>query len=151
MSTRATRVSNDHVTALNLIDLEFYGQKIFGIRVQTPKEKAVTNSWKNYNDQLSTRYEQDQLTAWTDREDQLFTTLLYKISDSLGYDFDEVQLKRDCYRPIAHENLENDQYKLRRALLDVMDGVKPIPIKQFVGDENDNSQLETQIISDPDK
>lgn len=131
MSTRASRVSNEHVGALNMIDLEFYGRKVFGYRFQTPKEKSITNAWKNYNDQLNTRYEPEQLAIWIDKNDQLLTALLYKMSNALGYDFDEVQLKRDCYRPIAHGNLEEEQHKLRTALIEVLEGKKPLPIKQF--------------------
>jgi Family of unknown function (DUF6680) len=44
----------------------------------------------------------------------------------LGYDFDEVQLKRDCYRPIAHGNLEEDQHMLRKTLLEVMAGTRSL-------------------------
>jgi len=131
MSTRASRISNEHVGALNMIDIEFYGRKVFGYRFQTPKEKSITNAWKNYNDQLNTRYAPEQLIVWADKNDQLLTALLYKMSNALGYDFDEVQLKRDCYRPIAHGNLEEEQHKLRTALIEVLEGRKPLPIKQF--------------------
>lgn len=85
MSSRATRVSNEHVAALNMIDIEFYGRKVFGYRFQTPKEKSITNAWKNYNDQLNTPYQPEQLPMWVERGDQLFITLLYKMSNALGY------------------------------------------------------------------
>ena len=132
MATRATRLSNEHVAALNMIDIEFYGRKILGHKFQTPSEKSITNAWKNYNDQLNIPHDQAHFPMWLERCDQLFTTLLYKMSSALGYDFDEVQLKRDCYRPQAHGNLELDQHKLRIALLELMDGKRPLPIKPFV-------------------
>jgi hypothetical protein len=53
MSTRAERVSREHVQALNLIDIEFYGRVKFRTRWQTRSEKAVTNAWKNYNAHLN--------------------------------------------------------------------------------------------------
>jgi len=40
MSTRASRVSNAHVSALNMIDIEFYGRHLFGVKFQTPAEKS---------------------------------------------------------------------------------------------------------------
>src|SRR5690606_30511050 len=43
MTTRATRVSIDHVEALNMIDLEFNGQGY---------EKVIT-AWRNYHDHLT--------------------------------------------------------------------------------------------------
>lgn len=141
MSTRAGRVSSAHVRALNMIDIEFYGRHLFGIKFQTSSEKLVTNSWKNYNDQLNTTYLPEQFPTWADRGNQLFTTLLYNMSSALGYNFDEVQLKRDCYSPIAHGNLEQDQYKLRKALLEVLEGTRALPFKQF--EEPENKENET--------
>jgi len=142
MSTRANRISNEHVVALNMIDIEFYGRKIFGVRFQTHKEKSVTNAWKNYNDQLNSQYAPEQLAVWAERCEQLFASLLYKMSNTLGYSFDEVQLKRDCYRPIAHRNLEEDQHSLRKALLEVLAGTRPLPIKQFEIENTDTKDQE---------
>ena len=142
MSTRATRLSNEHVTALNLIDIEFYGRKIFSIKYQTPKEKSITNAWKIYNDQLSLPYSPDQFSAWNERGYQLFINLLYKMSNALGYDFDEVQIKRDCYRPAGHGELENDQYRIRKAIIAMFSGAIPIPIKQFENKDPENTTQE---------
>lgn len=50
------------------------------------------------------------------------------MAQHLGYEFDEVQLKRDCYRPIAHGDIENEQHKLRQGLVAVLDGKKSIPM-----------------------
>jgi len=144
MSTRATRVSNEHVASLNMIDIEFYGRKILGTRIQTPKEKTVTNAWKNYNDHLNSQYAPAQFPVWVERGEQLFTSLLYKMSKSLGYDFDEVQLKRDCYRPMAHGNLEEDQYKLRKALLELMAGTRSLPVSQFETNKNEATSTSTE-------
>lgn len=138
MSTRATRVSNEHVAALNMIDIEFYGFNIFGMKFQTPSQKSVTNAWKNYHDHLNLQCAKEQLPMWQERGDQLFTTLLYNMSNSLGYKFGEVQLKRDYYSPIAHGNLEQDQQLLRKALLELMAGTRALSIKQFEAQGNDN-------------
>ncbi|HCT85424.1 MAG TPA: hypothetical protein DF296_09515 [Candidatus Margulisbacteria bacterium] len=144
MATRATRLSNEHVAALNMIDIEFYGRKILGVRFQTPKEKSITNAWKNYNDHLNIKYLPEQYPVWFERNEQLFTTLLYKMSLALGYDFDEVQLKRDCYRPIAHGDLEEDQYRLRKALLEIMDGRRPLLVTQFTGEKEQKPETTEQ-------
>jgi hypothetical protein len=143
MSTRATRLSNEHVAGLNMIDIEFYGRRIFGVRSQTPKEKSVTNAWKNYNDQLNSTCTDEQVAVWLERGEQLFTTLIYKMSSALGYDFDEVQLKRDCYRPIAHGDLEQDSYKLRKALIELLSGTRPLPITQVEAGRSENNETET--------
>lgn len=133
MSTRATRLSIEHVSALNMIDIEFYGRKVFGIRFQTPKEKAVTNAWKNYNDRLiGVNPPPDQQALLFAQRDDAFIAMLYGMSKALGYDFDEVQLKRDCYRPAGHGDLEADQYMIRKGILDILNGTRAMPVKQFV-------------------
>lgn len=128
MSTRANRVSQAHVSALNMIDIEFYGKKIFGKRSQSNGEKKITNAWKVYNDHLNSKFTEERLDAWADKRDELFTALLYTMSQYLGYDFDEVQLKRDCYKPAAHGDVEADQQKIREGLVAVLDGKKSIPM-----------------------
>jgi len=57
MATRATRLSPEHVQALNMIDLAFYGRKILNQRYQTKAEQSITEAWKKYLDQLATPYD----------------------------------------------------------------------------------------------
>ena len=128
MSTRGARLSFQHVQSLNMIDIEFYGRKIFGIRIQNSKEKAVTNAWKNYNDHLNSKYPEEQIDAWVRKGDELLVKLLFHMSRSLGYDFDEVQLKRDCYTPIAHGDMEYQINEIRKGLSEIISGKKPFPI-----------------------
>lgn len=128
METRATRLSGSHVSALNMIDLEFYGRSIFGKRWQSKADKEVTNAWKIFNDHLNNGASEDRMDAWVERGTELLTRLLYSMSLSLGYDLDEVQLKRDCYSPIAHGRVEREQEKIREGLVDVLEGRKPIPM-----------------------
>jgi hypothetical protein len=88
----------------------------------------VTNAWKVYNDHLNNSVSDDRLDAWIDKGYELFTSLLYAMSQSLGYDFDEVQLKRDCYSPIAHGRTEREQTKIREGLVDLLDGKRSLPM-----------------------
>ena len=128
MSTRAERLSREHVQALNMIDIEFYGRKIVGTRFQTTKEKAVTNAWKNYNQHLNEAKAYESVDAWLKRGDELFTKLLYEMSQALGYEYDEVQLRRDCYRPEAHVNLENSQIAVLSGLEKVLNWERSLPL-----------------------
>ena len=77
MATRAERLSTEHVQALNLIDIEFYGKIRWGTRFQTEREKAVTNAWKNYNDHLN--HTQGGEDWWT-RGEELLVKMLYEMS-----------------------------------------------------------------------
>lgn len=128
MSTRAERLHREHVQALNMIDIEFYGRRVFRIRYQTPREKAVTNAWKNYNDHLSNKASYTQEELWVKDADTLFTRLLYSMSLALGYDYDEVQLKRDCYRPEAHANIEKAQLDVLSGMADVLRWKRSFPM-----------------------
>ena len=52
MSTRAARLVPDHIRALNMIDLVFYGTRRFGMDRRSNSEQAVLNKWKEYLDEL---------------------------------------------------------------------------------------------------
>lgn len=128
MSTRAARLTKEHVSALNMIDIEFYGKIFFGKHKQSEGEKEITNAWKLYNDHLNNKSPYDNPDIWNEKVDDLFTALLYAMAKYLGYDFDEVQLKRNCYRPLGHDDLELDLYKLRKGLVGVLDGERAVPM-----------------------
>jgi len=127
MGTRAARVSPEHVRALNMIDLEFYGRQFFGFRFQMPSEKAVINAWRIYQDHLNQppndRGDPPQgWPAWTARGDELFTELLYFISYALGFNFDRVQLRRGIYNPRAHDENELAGLAIRNGLVRLLGG-----------------------------
>ena len=49
MATRATRLSGDHVQALNMIDIEFYEKKKWK---RNGRNRAVVEAWMEYHDWL---------------------------------------------------------------------------------------------------
>lgn len=126
MATRAARVSPDHVRALNMIDLVFYGRRVLGIMRRSKDEQAVLDAWKEYLDHLNTKVEDDALPLWTARGDELFTNLLFAIAQDVDYKFDRVQLKKGAYSPVAHGELEFEQAALRRAAIRALIGETPL-------------------------
>ena len=131
MATRAARVSHVHVQALNMIDIEFYGRRVFGMRFQTPSEKAVSNAWRVYSDHLNNRYADSEVARWGDDGDKLFAKLLFELSRALGYDFDEVQLRRNVYSPVAHGRIEQQDLAIRDGLEKLLTGRQPLPVSVF--------------------
>lgn len=128
MSTRGTRLSPEHVRALNMIDLAFYGTIRFGRRRQTTNERAVTNAWKEYLDYLS----QDESAITIDTREDLFVKLLEAIAKSLSLEFDRVHLKRNVYSPVAHHQLEMEQRQLRKSVLEIAEGKKALRVDAIV-------------------
>jgi len=129
MATRATRLAPDHVTALNMIDLEFSIQKG---RTQSLKDKAVVNTWHEYADHLNSpadKMTSAQLEVWIRDGEAIFIGLLEKLSDALGYDFDRTTLKRAVYRPIGHSEAETRQEAVNRAWADIVTGKDSLPMK----------------------
>lgn len=122
MATRASRVSPEHVRALNMIDLVFYGERTLGMHRRSSKEQRILDAWKEYLDHLNNKLPDEQIQLWIAQGAELFTNLLYAMAQDIGYKFDRVQLKRDSYAPIAHGELEAEQSELRKATLSLVTG-----------------------------
>lgn len=114
MATRAASVSAEHVQGLNMIDLEFQGAKF----------KTVRTEWKTYLDHLSSYPKEDEnlQAIWVDKRIDLLARLLMEMGKSLGYEFDEVHVKKGIYAPEAHSQIENEQRLLRQGLLRLIYG-----------------------------
>lgn len=122
MATRAARLSPDHVQALNIIDLAFYGKRILGIHRRSKKETAVLDAWHEYLDHLNTKYEEDSFSLWVTKGDELFVNLLFSLAADVGFRFDRVQLKKGAYSPIGHGELEFEQQQLRKRTIEILSG-----------------------------
>jgi hypothetical protein len=131
MGTRAIRLSPEHVQALNMIDIEFYGRKIFGFRYQSQVEKEVQNAWKEYLDHLCTDItivSDEELKSWIKTGEDYFIELLSKMAKSLKYEFDKVHLKKGIYAPKGHSEIELDNHAIRKGLVEVLLKGKPLPM-----------------------
>jgi hypothetical protein len=128
MTTRASRTAPDHVMALNAIDLTFIGN--------SAKEKAVVAAWQIYFDhlhQFPAETEEPEtfkmkMQVWGEKGEDLFVALLKSLSDALGFNFSEVQLKRGIYYPRAHGEKDAFDFLLRNALTNVISGKASIPM-----------------------
>jgi hypothetical protein len=122
MATRAAILSPSHVDALNLIDIEFEKKR--------RKDKRVVDAWKTYLDHLANAPENEGLRqAWNEKSIDLLTRLLYEMGQCLGYDFDEVHIKRGGYLPVGFSRVDTEIHELRGELLQVLRGNKAIPMR----------------------
>lgn len=119
MATRAYILSPAHVEALNRIDLEFSRRK--------PKEKVVLEIWQQYLDHLSSP--QVEGPSWALKRIDLLVDLLYAMGTLLDYDFSKTQIKNGIYAPTAHSQTEEERDRLRRLVLEVLEGNRDLPMR----------------------
>jgi hypothetical protein len=116
MATRATGLSPDHVQALNLIDLEFQGERF----------KKIRKAWKSYLDHLGDypKGDDDQarLPVWNEKKADFLADLLMEMGKPLGYDFDAVHVKKGIYLPEGHTTLEAEHALIRRGFVRLLFG-----------------------------
>lgn len=114
MATRASRLSADHVQALNMIDLEFYGKRY----------EKVVQSWKTYLDHLGNFPKDDEkaVPVWIGKQADLLADLLMEMGKVLDYEFDVVHVKKGIYYPEAHGKLEDQNALLREGILRLLYG-----------------------------
>jgi hypothetical protein len=122
MSYRATALAPNFVQALNLIDVEF--------DANTEKERSVRNAWKILLDHFGDLARVVPPNS-SEKTAELTTRLLLAMGNSLGYDFDEVQIKKGAYYPMGLGNVEQEQHAVRRGILDVLTGKRRIPVGMF--------------------
>ncbi len=126
MATRANRTDVNHVQALNMIELGFYGRKVLWIHNRTKSEQSVLDAWKEYLDLLNSPFTNDTLPIWASKRDDLFVSLLHTISIDVGYSFDRVLLKNGAYTPVAHGDYFNEIANLRKFGIEVLEGKRAI-------------------------
>jgi uncharacterized protein DUF6680 len=123
MSFRATPLAPQFVQALNLIDIEFDNKN--------EKEKAVRTAWKILLDHFGELAKPNQPADMNEKTATLTTNLLIAMGESLGYDFDEIQIKKGAYYPMGLGNVEQEQHAVRRGILDVLQGRRRVPVGIF--------------------
>jgi hypothetical protein len=91
MATRRVNVSQDHVGAINLVEVEFHGVK------------PVIEAWTAYITHLSTPTPggtaQAQILAWNDRRAELLSMLLVRIAANLRIAKGEIEILHGGYAP----------------------------------------------------
>ena len=125
MSFRATALAPAFVQALNMIDVEFNGKN--------DKEKAVRTAWKVLLDHYYdlTKAKDPGSDTLVEKSTQLRANLLLAMGRCLGYDFDEVLIKKGSYYPTGLGNVEAEQHAIRRGVLNVLSGKSRIPVGVF--------------------
>lgn len=118
MGTRSLRLSIEHVSALNVVQLEFH---------DTPK---VLTAYQNYITHLGTTFPsvEADIQRYLQHRSDLFMDLVHAMASSLGYDFDKRDLERLSYGPQAWYQEEENIRIVRSHLIDVLSNAKPLSV-----------------------
>lgn len=123
LRTRGATLAPDHVWALNSIPLEFYS------------DNSVQHAYQEYIGKLSEVVPQPgpTLDAFLRRRNDLFFDLLHELAKAIGLTFDKRDLERAAYAPAGWYNEQTEQQKVRRLLIDMLEGRRAVPITVFTG------------------
>ncbi len=125
MRTRQARIDPLHVGALNLIELEFYGNE------------KVISAYRAYTKHLNSHFpsENEALDRHLADGDDLFSELLSQVASSLGFVFDKRDLSRLGYLPVGLSRYHDNSHANAHLLREVLEGKRPIPISNLVSDQ----------------
>ncbi len=142
MATRGTALSEEHVGALNMIDVEFTGDKYKKVRdlwtayldhlnngpqlPPSPRPDANEEE-KNAFEKARDVWEQDAKT-WNTASNDRLAALLSEMGRAFKYDFDEVRIKKAVYRPKGHADRERLQERLLSSVADTFEGRRSLPM-----------------------
>jgi hypothetical protein len=90
MATRRMHLSNDHVTALNQIELEFRANK------------EVQQAWADYHAHIEAgkfAIGSDEYRKWDAERIDILAQLIASIGTAMGFKYGELQIKKGGYAP----------------------------------------------------
>lgn len=125
MATRAANLTPEHVEALNIIDVAYYGTD--------RKSKDVVEAHKVYLDHLN---RPTALETWSPRREELMVDLLQKMAVSLGYDFDKVTIRRTAYNPQGFGDRDWESLQIRQLVLALLKGERWLPVYAMTQQES---------------
>lgn len=141
MRTLGDRLSFDHVSALNLVNIEFRN------------DKNVIEEWKKYFEYLRSGYQrrpdeivsenltEEEKQERNDRYDRrtfieggtLLAKLLEAMAQSLNYKVEVLDLFKGGYSPQSWAHVESQQALIRQYFIDLYFGNKALPVLVFDG------------------
>lgn len=123
MRTRSLQLDPQHVAALNLIQLEFYGHDTI--------QEAYKRYIENLNSAMPTA--QEEQDRFIERRRDLLFDLLHGIGAALGMTYDKRELERLSYSPVGWANDINAQRTLRDYVIQVITGQRAFHVAPFGG------------------
>jgi len=119
------------VDALNMIDVEFFG------------EQKIIDAWADLFAHFKTDYKADGIseTEQNRRQIEKYATLLFEISQLLGYKIGKTHIRDDIYRPEIHNEFDEVELQTRRLTRDTLvalNAMDALPVRFMPPLENQN-------------
>ncbi len=113
-------ISNEHVNAINLVEVDFYG---------CPQ---VQGAWKTYRAHLYDETQGDiPGQAWNDKRDNLLARLLYEIGKVLKYNIQAIEIFQGGYAPKGWAYRDAQNTGAVAFLNDLGNASKALPVMVF--------------------
>ncbi len=96
------------IDSLNMIDVEFFG------------ETKVVDAWADLFAHYCAPHPEQTDAQMTKTREEKYATLLYEISQVLGYNFGRTQIRDNIYRPVLHGEIDEIELETRRRVLDLL-------------------------------
>jgi hypothetical protein len=122
MRTRNATLMPEHVWALNLIQVEF------------ARSDSIIDAYKGYIAHLGrvAPTPGPALDPFIRERRDLFFDLLHEIATVVGFSLDKRDLERAAYVPAGWEYEQAEQQALQRAMLELLDGRRGLPVAPFL-------------------
>ena len=126
MKTRKVILAPEHVTALNVVQIEFHD------------DEKIIAAYKHYISLLSRKFptieapRNEQELFYREQEDGLFS-LVKEIGRNLEFDLDKMDLSKYSYAPIGWGNNEAQLILFRQLVIDLLNGRRGLPVWHFTG------------------
>ena len=78
--------------------------------------------------------------AWSNKLDEVYAEMLLSISAYLKYNFTYTQIKKEGYFPQLYQNVENELFLLRLAMMELLNGKSKIKVEIHDGHNNRDTQ-----------
>jgi hypothetical protein len=122
LATRASAAHYDHVSALNLVEIDFY------------QVVPVIDAWRVYMRHLASvppgrRLPPEEDKIFGDKRTDLLAALLKQIAVFLKFEMGEIDLKRGGYSPQVWADQENRDAAMKEAITILASGQRPLRVQ----------------------
>lgn len=136
MKTRRLNTSTDHVGALNLVEIEFYGinavidpykdliRHFAAQHARKIEEQSGPNLSKDEQRFADLKFN-DRIN---DERNKLLTKLLHAIGRELGFNIEQLEIFEGGYTPQGWVDVDTEQRLIRRYLIDLYAGRRVVPV-----------------------